>query len=169
MDICISCSLSAVFKFLHFVISIHFDLISSARNALFSETGISASTLLPIIAVLTAATIGGLVVNVSPVTPRMSVPRNHRWIHVYWDGGFFNIIIVGRFLYQDLTRGFMDRSRENPEDFLLIGPSGQASGGLLLLGTAAQSDFGRYHKGLFYKRLLLQDSTRLAPCLLYSF
>lgn len=43
----------------------------------------------------------------------------------------------------------MNRSRENPEDFLLLGPSGQASGGLLLLGTAAQSDFGQYHKGTF--------------------
>jgi tellurite resistance protein TehA-like permease len=64
-------------------------------------------------------------------------------------GIFFTIILIVPLIHQDLSHGFMNRSRENPGDVLLVGPSGQASGGLLLLGTAAQSDFGEYHRGTF--------------------
>lgn len=123
------------------------------RNALLAKTDVSPQLFLPIVAILTAATAGGIVANFTPVTPRMAVPViivGYMFIGI---GIFWTIILLAHYLYHDFTNGFMERTRETAADVLTIGPLGQAAGALQLLGTAAQKDFGQYQRGTFLQSM----------------
>jgi len=64
-------------------------------------------------------------------------------------GVFFTIVLHAHYLYHNFTRGFLERTRQTASDVLIIGPLGQASGGFILLGAAAQSNFPEYKRGTF--------------------
>ena len=120
-----------------------------AHSALLSDVDVSPQLFLPIVAILTAATIGGLVTNFSPISARMSIPViivSYMFLGI---GVLFAIVIYPHYLYHNFTRGFLDRTRQTASDILTIGPLGQAAGGFILLGAAAQSQFGDYHRGTF--------------------
>ena len=114
-----------------------------------SNVDVSPQLFLPIVAILTSATIGGIVVHFSPVTPRMAVPVIIVCYMFLGIGLFFTIVIHAHYLYHNFTRGFLDRTRQTASDVLMIGPLGQAAGGFVLLGAAAQSQFAEYQRGTF--------------------
>jgi len=64
-------------------------------------------------------------------------------------GILFTFVLHVHYLYHNFTRGFLDRTRQTASGVLIIGPLGQASGAFILLGSAAQSNFGKYNKGTF--------------------
>lgn len=148
--------------------------MDSSRNALLSNVDVSPQLFLPVVAILTAATVGGIIVNFTPVTPRMAVPVIIVGYMFVGIGVFWTIILQAHYLYHDLTNGFMKRTRETAADILIIGPFGQAAGALQLLGTAAQKDFGQYQRGTFLQSMagsgVAATSTLIALMLLgFSF
>lgn len=126
---------------------------ASSRNALLAQVNISPQLFLPIVAILTVATVGGIVVNFTPVTLRMAVPVMIVGYMYVGIGIFCTLVLQAHYLYHDLTNGFMKRTRETAADILTVGPFGQAAGALQLLGMAAQKDFGLYQRGTFLQSM----------------
>jgi tellurite resistance protein TehA-like permease len=121
------------------------------RLGLAHDRTLPPSIFLPLIALLTTASTGGIIVNYGfDVSARLAMPIIIFSYFLVGYGVFVSILMYSIFTHR-LMAGGMPAPAKLPGLFILIGPMGQAAAALQLLGTAALSkqDFLHYNKGTF--------------------
>ncbi|KAI9809427.1 MAG: hypothetical protein M1827_006863 [Pycnora praestabilis] len=135
------------------VITCTFVYIRLMMGGMIVDRALPANVFLPIIGLMTSASIGGLLINYSyDVSPRLAVPVI---VVGYLCNGyaiFLTLIMYAIYLHGLLIGGWPAPAKA-PSLYLLIGPMGQSATALQLLGSAADTkmDFVGYNEGTFLR------------------
>ncbi|KAK5042862.1 hypothetical protein LTR84_012435 [Exophiala bonariae] len=128
-----------------------FVFIALIRRRTLAEQPLPPTILIPTVGLTTVATIGGVVSTYSTaISARMAVPVIITSFCFVGLGLFMALIFYAQILQQLLHKGW-PQPEQTATLFVLVGPMGQGSAALQLLGSAA-STYGRfagYNKGSF--------------------
>jgi tellurite resistance protein TehA-like permease len=110
---------------------------------------LSPALVLPFVGTTTDAVVGGLILNYSDdVNSRLAIPViivSYMLVGI----GFFVALMIYSAYFIRLTNTGLPPAALSPSLVLLVGPCGQSSAALQLLGQAAMTHFGRYGRGTF--------------------
>jgi len=125
--------------------------IALFRLGLVHDRTLPPTIFLPVIALVTTASTGGLIVNYGQdVSPGLAIPIIIFSYFCVGYGALLGLMMYSIFTHRLMSAGFPAPAKL-PGLFVLVGPMGQASAALQLLGTAANSkqDFAHYNSGTF--------------------
>ncbi|KAF2656580.1 hypothetical protein K491DRAFT_691817 [Lophiostoma macrostomum CBS 122681] len=127
------------------------SVIVLSKRQISSDRSIPPATFLPLIAVMTQATTGGILVNYSyHISARLAVPVIVVSFLCLGYALFLSMLYYAIFLHHLIAVG-PPTPAKLPTLMITVGPLGQAATAIQLLGTAAytKNEFGEYAQGTF--------------------